>query len=379
MHDHMHTSTEDDMVCELGNGEKNTANIKRAINVLKPLPFCTVKSALRCSKAGIPITRVSGICSNHCSHSLWCIGKTSRLIGSINSVTWRMAMSVSLTNPIAINPHNVSSLAFNIGTLVDFSLDPLRRRDWRTFYIQQTAILRANYYRQAKKYAYYHSLLVDSNPSLCFQDVIIQKSPSINPTSQDLRNNTASHSNKQPQYGQDYFVLGVPLQVVCEINQQLGKHHAIPLGTCQTIITGDYYWMTVSPPPAYPPQVSLMEGFSSIRILITHVDHCIGIKSSLMRTWTRFDYDGMILWVKNYQSRAGKFMLLAKLGYKRRAILNLLLQQKRQLIRITTTTTTYLALNYTTLISLSVWQYTGWYWLVVSRLSHHLRWILSNN
>jgi len=207
----------------------------------------------------IPITRIPEFDQIFFGSHLDASGCAQIFVCRTLSAARRLVMSVSLTNPIAINSYNVSSLRFNIDTLVDFTLDPLRRKDWRIFYTQQTDKLRANYRRQAKKYAYYYSLLVDSNPSLCFQDVIIQKSPLVNSTSHDHRTNAASYSNRQPRYGEDYIILGVPVQVVCEINQQLGKHYTIPIGTCQTIITGDHYWITVSPPPAYPPQVSLVK------------------------------------------------------------------------------------------------------------------------
>jgi len=73
--------------------------------------------------------------------------------------------------PVVVNPYNVSSLAFEVGPLTDISNDfTLRQKEWPNFLPNI-----AN--SPPKKFAFYKEINVDSNPYLCFQNVVIQKAP----------------------------------------------------------------------------------------------------------------------------------------------------------------------------------------------------------
>ena len=154
--------------------------------------------------------------------------------------------------PIAVNAHNVSSLKFQVGHLEDFSEDfLLRQKEWPNYLPESVSASPTK-----PSFAYYMDLSVDQNPNLCFQDVVIQRSPTSSTFSSSASSSFAPvEALSRPQYGRDFFVLGIPVRVMCEINQQLTKDHSIPVGSCRTILKGDHYWILVRPPPAYPPQV----------------------------------------------------------------------------------------------------------------------------
>src|SRR5947207_12661783 len=90
----------------------------------------------------------------------------------------RRAKTISLppisTSPIAVNPYNVSSLTFQVSDLRDISSDwILRQKEWPN-YAQTVPNTPPS---PTKKYAYYKDIMIDDNTDLCFQNVVIQKSP----------------------------------------------------------------------------------------------------------------------------------------------------------------------------------------------------------
>ncbi|KAF3932340.1 hypothetical protein ABW19_dt0210583 [Dactylella cylindrospora] len=159
-----------------------------------------------------------------------------------------MARSSLATTPTAVNPFNVSSLAFDVGPLTDFSNDwTLRQKEWPNFLPNIAS-------SPPKKFAFYKEISVDSNPYLCFQNVIIQKAPSQAALtgSSDVENSGTRSSSR---YGRDFFSLGIPIRVMVELVHQMTKVHSIPLGSCRSTLKGDHFWIIARPPPAYPPQL----------------------------------------------------------------------------------------------------------------------------
>ncbi|KAK6363759.1 hypothetical protein TWF730_001175 [Orbilia blumenaviensis] len=160
-----------------------------------------------------------------------------------------MARPILSNTPTAVNPYNVSSLTFDVGPLTDFSNDwALRQKEWPNF-LPNTAS------SPPKKFAFYKEISIDSNPYLCFQNVIIQKAPSsIAPSGPGEAGESAGTRNGS-RYGRDFFSLGIPIRVMVEMVHQLTKVHSIPLGSCRSTLKGDHFWIIARPPPAYPPQL----------------------------------------------------------------------------------------------------------------------------
>ncbi|KAJ6259004.1 hypothetical protein Dda_5900 [Drechslerella dactyloides] len=163
-------------------------------------------------------------------------------------ITWIIPDVLSST-PVAVNPYNVSSLTFDVGPLTDFSNDwALRQKEWPNF-LPNVANARP------KKFAFYKEIDVDSNPYLCFQNVIIQKAPSQAAFARSTDAVANAGVRNAAKYGRDFFSLGIPIRVMVEMNHQLTKVHSIPLGSCRSVLKGEHFWMVARPPPAYPPQL----------------------------------------------------------------------------------------------------------------------------
>ncbi|KAF3918493.1 hypothetical protein ABW21_db0205242 [Orbilia brochopaga] len=160
-----------------------------------------------------------------------------------------MAQSLLSSTPVVVNPYNVSSLTFDVGPLTDFSNDwALRQKEWPNF-LPNIATSRP------KKFAFYKEIDVDSNPYLCFQNVIIQRAPSQSALARSVDAVGNAGARNASKYGRDFFSLGIPIRVMVEMGHQLTKTHSIPLGSCRSILKGDHIWMVAQPPPAYPPQL----------------------------------------------------------------------------------------------------------------------------
>ncbi|EPS43988.1 hypothetical protein H072_2011 [Dactylellina haptotyla CBS 200.50] len=160
-----------------------------------------------------------------------------------------MARPLLSNTPTAVNPYNVSSLTFDVGPLTDFSNDwALRQKEWPNFLPNITS-------SPPKKFAFYKEISVDSNPYLCFQNVIIQKAPSQSALSGSAESAENAGTRSGSRYGRDFFSLGIPIRVMVEMVHQLTKVHSIPLGSCRSTLKGDHFWIIARPPPAYPPQL----------------------------------------------------------------------------------------------------------------------------
>ncbi|KAK6539719.1 hypothetical protein TWF694_009920 [Orbilia ellipsospora] len=160
-----------------------------------------------------------------------------------------MARPLLSNTPTAVNPYNVSSLTFDVGPLTEFSNDwALRQKEWPNFLPNITS-------SPPKKFAFYKEIGIDNNPYLCFQNVIIQKAPSQATLVCSTDAAETAGPRNSSRYGRDFFSLGIPIRVMVEMVDQLTKIHSIPLGSCQSTLKGDHFWIIARPPPAYPPQL----------------------------------------------------------------------------------------------------------------------------